>query len=204
MSDAQSPQVLLLDDDAPVRDGLAVLLQSVGLRCQTFANPYQFLNEACFDGIGCIVLDIRMPGISGLEVLERLPDHCDMPAIMLTGSGNVDACRRAFKSGALDFLQKPVDSQVLIDVVQGAVREHMARREKNSVAQQARQRMATLSAREREVLHKILDGTSTKEIARHLDLSPRTVESHRARIFSKLDVSSLVHLVRHYMPVINA
>ena len=125
---AQSPLVYLVDDDDAVRDALALLLRTVGLRSESHADPQQFLAQLAPQAIGCVVLDIRMPGISGLDVLARLADTSDLPVVMLTGHANVDLCRRAFKGGAMEFLQKPVDDDVFLDAVQAAVRGHIARR----------------------------------------------------------------------------
>ena len=147
-----SPLVYLVDDDDAVRDALALLLRSVGLRSEGHADPQAFLAGLSPHTIGCVVLDIRMPGISGLDVLARLADTSDLPVVMLTGHANVDLCRRAFKGGAMEFLQKPVDDDVFLDAVQAAVRTHIASRERLAVTQAAADRLARLSAREREAV----------------------------------------------------
>ena len=122
---AHSPLVYLVDDDDAVRDGLALLLRSVGLRSEGHGDPQAFLASLSPQSIGCVVLDIRMPGIGGLDVLAQLAEVSDLPVVMLTGHGNVDLCRRAFKGGAMEFLQKPVDDDVFLDAVQAAVRSHV-------------------------------------------------------------------------------
>ena len=127
-----SPLVYLVDDDDAVRDGLGLLLRSVGLRSAGYADPTAFLDALAQPVIGCVVLDIRMPGISGLDVLAQLADRSDLPVVMLTGHANVDLCRRAFKGGAMEFLQKPVDDDVFLDAVQAAVRTHIASRERTA------------------------------------------------------------------------
>ncbi|MBB1627111.1 response regulator transcription factor [Achromobacter sp. UMC71] len=193
-----SPLVYLVDDDDAVRDALALLLRSVGLRSEGHADPQAFLDGLSPHTIGCVVLDIRMPGISGLDVLARLADTSDLPVVMLTGHANVDLCRRAFKGGAMEFLQKPVDDDVFLDAVQAAVRTHIASRERLAVTQAASDRLARLSVREREVLERIVQGLSNKEIAREFDLSPRTVETYRANVFAKLEADSLAQLIRQY------
>ena len=152
-NDTTSPLILIVDDDAAVRDSLALLLKSVGLRSLCFADPLSFLSNTPYHTIGCVVLDIRMPGISGLDVLAQLVPQTDLPIIMLTGHGNVDLCRRAFKGGAVEFLEKPVDSDIFIDAVQKVVRQHIASREKTLATEETRQRLHTLSGRELEVLH---------------------------------------------------
>lgn len=194
----QSPLVYLVDDDDAVRDALALLLRTVGLRSEGHADPQQFLAQLSAQAIGCVVLDIRMPGISGLDVLARLAEASDLPVVMLTGHANVDLCRRAFKGGAMEFLQKPVDDDIFLDAVQSAVRGHIARRERLAVTQAAADRLARLSTREHEVLERIVQGMSNKEIAREFDLSPRTVETYRANVFAKLEADSLAQLIRQY------
>ncbi len=193
-----SPLVYLVDDDDAVRDGLALLLRSVGLRSAGFADPMAFLAALAPSTIGCVVLDIRMPGISGLDVLATLAERADLPVVMLTGHANVDLCRRAFKGGAMEFLQKPVDDDIFLDAVQAAVRTHIASRERLAVTQAAADRLARLSGREHEVLARIVQGMSNKEIAREFDLSPRTVETYRANVFAKLEADSLAQLIRQY------
>jgi two-component system, LuxR family, response regulator FixJ len=166
----QSPLVYLVDDDDAVRS-------------EGHADPQQFLAQLSPQAIGCVVLDIRMPGISGLDVLARLAEASDLPVVMLTGHANVDLCRRAFKGGAMEFLQKPVDDDIFLDAVQSAVRGHIARRERLAVTQAAA---------------RIVQGMSNKEIAREFDLSPRTVETYRANVFAKLEADSLAQLIRQY------
>ncbi|MGE8659158.1 MAG: response regulator transcription factor [Achromobacter sp.] len=199
----QSPLVYLVDDDDAVRDALALLLRSVGLRSEGHGDPQAFLAQLSPHAIGCVVLDIRMPGISGLDVLARLADASDLPVVMLTGHANVDLCRRAFKGGAMEFLQKPVDDDVFLDAVQSAVRGHIARRERLAVTQAAADRLARLSTREHEVLERIVQGMSNKEIAREFDLSPRTVETYRANVFAKLEADSLAQLIRQYATLLD-
>ena len=200
----QSPLIHLIDDDAAVRDGLALLIGTIGLRVQTWSDAQRFLAEFDRGGIGAIVLDVRMPGISGLAVLERLvAEGVDQPVLMLTGHATVEMCRRAFKSGAAEFLEKPVDDEELLEALRQAVRRHVRSRERSRVDQAARVRFAQLSERECEVLAHIVRGLSNKEIARLLQLSPRTVESHRANIFPKLQCDSLAQLIRHYAALVD-
>ena len=194
-----SPLIHLIDDDAAVRDGLALLISTVGLRVMAWADPQSFMAEFDRQSIGAIVLDVRMPGISGLTVLDALiAQGVDQPILMLTGHGTVDMCRRAFKSGAAEFLEKPVNDELLIEALQNAVRQHVKSRQLNRTDQAARARYAQLSEREREVLGLIVEGLTNKEIGRALTLSPRTVETHRANLFAKLEATSLAQLIRHY------
>lgn len=199
-----SPLIQLVDDDQAVRDSLALLIATVGLRVQTWADPAAFLAGFDRQAIGAIVLDVRMPGLGGLSVLDTLiAQGADQPVIMLTGHGTVEMCRRAFKAGAMEFLEKPVDDDTLIDALQQAVRRHVASRERHQASRLARERYAQLSAREREVLGLIVAGLTNKEIGRALDLSPRTVESHRASVFAKLQAESLAQLIRHYAALVD-
>lgn len=203
MSATLSPLIHLIDDDAAVRESLALLIGTVGLRVQTWAAPQDFLKGFDRSGVGAIVLDVRMPGISGLTVLETLvAEGVDQPVIMLTGHGTVEMCRRAFKSGAAEFLEKPVDDQQLLDALQAAVRQHVQSRERNRDDADARGRFAQLSDREREVLGLIVAGLTNKEIGRALELSPRTVETHRANLFAKLAADSLAQLIRRYAALV--
>ena len=200
-----SPLVHLIDDDAAVRDSRALLIGTVGLRVQTWADPQEFMRSFDRHSIGAIVLDVRMPGTSGLTVLDTLvAQGVDQPVIMLTGHGTVELCRRAFKSGAAEFLEKPVDDEVLLEALQNAVRQHVRSRERHQANQQAREHYAQLSEREREVLGLIVEGLTNKEIGRALGLSPRTVETHRANLFAKLQVDSLAHLIRHYASLVDS
>ena len=198
-----SPTIHLVDDDAAVRDSLALLIGTVGLRVQTWGDPRAFLEGFDRKGIGAIVLDVRMPGIGGLTVLDTLvAEGADQPVIVLTGHGTVDMCRRAFKAGAAEFLEKPVDDEQLLEALQQAVRQHVKSRERRQAGRQARERYAQLSEREREVLGLIVAGLTNKEIGRALDLSPRTVETHRANLFAKLEADSLARLIRDYAALV--
>ena len=200
-----SPLIHLIDDDAAVRDSLALLIGTVGLRVQTWSDPQAFIDRFDRQGIGAIVLDVRMPGISGLTVLDTLvAQGVDQPVIMLTGHGTVEMCRRAFKAGAAEFLEKPVNDEQLLEALQNAVRQHVRSRERHQADQQARERFAQLSAREREELGLIVEGLTNKEIGRALELSPRTVETHRANLFAKLGAESLAQLIRRYAALVDA
>lgn len=198
-TEPQSPLVHLIDDDRAVRESLALLIGTVGLRTQCWPDPQAFVAGFDRGGIGAIVLDVRMPGISGLAVLDTLvAQGVDQPVIMLTGHATVEMCRRAFKAGAAEFLEKPVDDEQLLEALQQAVRQHVRSRERAQADQAARERHAQLSEREREVLRFIVEGLTNKEIARTLALSPRTVETHRANLFAKLGCESLAQLIRRY------
>jgi two-component system response regulator FixJ len=200
-----SPLIHLIDDDEAVRNALALLISTVGLRVQSWADPAAFMLGFDRQAIGAIVLDVRMPGISGLTVLETLTAKgVDQPIIMLTGHGTVEMCRRAFKSGAAEFLEKPVNDEQLLEALQNAVRQHVKSRARNQNDQQAQARFMQLSEREREVLELIVSGLTNKEIGRALDVSPRTVETHRANLFAKLQAETLAQLIRQYAGLVDA
>ena len=199
-----SPLIHLIDDDEAVRSSLALLIGTVGLRVQAWSDPQAFVAGFDRQAIGAIVLDVRMPGISGLTVLDTLvAQGVDQPIIMLTGHGTVEMCRRAFRSGAAEFLEKPVDDEALLEALQAAVRQHVKSRERHQADREARERYAQLSEREREVLGLIVAGLTNKEIGRALTLSPRTVETHRANLFAKLDAGSLALLIRRYAALVD-
>lgn len=194
-----SPLIHLVDDDAAVRDGLATLIGTVGLRSVGWSDPQQFISGFDRESIGAIVLDVRMPGIGGLAVLDQLiAQGVDHPVIMLTGHGTVEMCRRAFKAGVVEFLEKPVDEEPLLEAIHNAVRAHVRSRARLTADREARELFALLSEREREVLAMVVAGLTNKEIGRALSLSPRTVETHRAHLSAKLHAQSLAELIRRY------
>jgi two-component system, LuxR family, response regulator FixJ len=204
MTMPHSPLIHLIDDDEAVRSSLALLIGTVGLRVQPWADPQAFLQTFDRESIGAIVLDVRMPGISGLTVLDALVEQkVDQPVILLTGHGTIDMCRRAFKAGAAEFLEKPVNDERLLEALQAAVRQHVQSRQRNQADRQTRHRYAQLSDREREVLGLIVAGLTNKEIGRALRVSPRTIETHRANLFAKLEIDALAHLVRQYAALVD-
>ena len=194
--------VYLVDDDAAVRDALSLLLSTVGIAVRTFPGPEDFLQALYKLDPGCLILDIRMPAISGLKLQERLSaSGVDWPTVVISGHGDIEACRKAFRNGAIDFLSKPVDEQDLIDAIQKgqAVLDR-------TVAADAERRetialIGGLTPREREVLSLVARGFATREIAGVLDVSPRTVESHRAAIGAKLGTTSPAEMARLWMEV---
>jgi two-component system response regulator FixJ len=203
MNTPLSPLIHLIDDDEAVRTALALLIGTVGLRVQAWSDPQAFIDGFDRQSIGAIVLDVRMPGIGGLAVLDTLiAQGVNQPIIMLTGHGTVEMCRRAFKAGAAEFLEKPVDDEALLEALQAAVRAHVKSRQHLAADRQARERYAQLSPREREVLGLIVAGLTNKEIGRSLALSPRTVETHRANLFGKLEATSLAQLIRQYAALV--
>ena len=189
--------VYLVDDDEAVRAALQLLLRTADISTQTFGDPRQFLDVLHTLMPGCIVLDIRMPAISGLKLQERLTEqHCTWPVVVISGHGDIEACRKAFKNGAIDFLSKPIDEQDLIDSVQKGF-EILERTQAQILEREELESLLTqLTKREHQILELIARGFSTKDCAQALYLSPRTVETHRSNIASKLGTNSVAELTR--------
>jgi two-component system response regulator FixJ len=192
-----SAVVYVVDDDEAVRDSLKLLLESVDLKCRTYASASDFLQEHDPDQHSCLVADIRMPGMSGLDLQEALNRRSStIPVLFITGHGDVPMAVDAMKSGALDFIQKPFRDQDLLDRIHEALERDEQRREDNREAAELRGRMARLTARETEVMHRVVQGQANKVIALDLGVSQRTVEIHRARVMQKMGARSLAELVR--------
>lgn len=195
-----SNHVYLVDDDEAVRKALTLLLETVGLDVRSFASPDLFLSQADTLAPGCLILDIRMPAISGLKLQEKLTDQgINWPTVIISGHGDIEACRRAFRNGAMDFLSKPVDEHDLIDAIQKGHSELEAQQQMSAERAEALALLKHLSARERDVLGMIAKGLTTKQIADAFGLSPRTVESHRAAIAAKSGTSSTAELTRYWI-----
>lgn len=191
------PTVFLIDDDAAVRSSLSLLLRTFGMPVQAYESAEEFLQQWNPEAVGCLVLDIHMPGISGFNVQEMLQyQNIPIPIIFITGHGDLNACRRAFQGGAVDFLTKPVDESALMTSIRKAIRHDVNNRLTRQESLASRTRMERLTEREREVLRHIIQGLPNKHIAQHIGLSTRTVETHRARILQKLEVESLAALIR--------
>lgn len=189
--------VFVLDDDDAVRDALAVLFESYGLPVKTYASGESFLRELRADLSGCVVLDIRMPGLSGLELQQLLlAKDIPLPVIIVTGHGDLPMAVKAMKAGAVDFIEKPFDDEVLLESVRLALSRGGRMRANAALAESSKQGIDRLTAREREVLEKVALGHPNKVIAYDLGISPRTVEIHRARVIEKLQAQNLSHLVR--------
>lgn len=190
-------RVYVVDDDEAVRDGLCLLLETMDYVVTPFSDPQSFLNGLPQLAAGCILMDMRMPMMSGLRVQEKLVEaNCTFPIIIISGHGDINACRKAFKNGAIDFISKPIDEQDLIDAIQ---KGEEILRQQNSQAEEKDELIALvdkLTPREKEVLEMISRGWTTKEIANSLDLSPRTVESHRANIADKIGTTSVAEMAR--------
>jgi FixJ family two-component response regulator len=199
------PLIYLIDDDEAVRRSLSLLLSTVGMQVKTYADAAIFLREFEPERHAAILLDVRMPGTSGMTALDRLSAmHVAQPVIVLTGHATVDLCRRAFKAGATEFLEKPVDDELLIDTLQHHLKTYLLQSGRRAAERQARERYGRLSVREREVLGMIVAGMTNREIGHALDLSPRTVEVHRANLAVKLETQTLAHLIRLYAPLVES
>lgn len=187
----------LIDDDEAIRDALAWLLRSRGIASRSWASADEFLADFDDGMCGCLILDVRMPGMGGAELFERLLAlGCRMPAIFLTGHGDVPLAVQAIKKGAFDFIEKPYNDNELVDRVVAAMQLDDRQRARHAGADHRAARLAALSSREREVMELILAGKYNKVIADELGIAMRTVEVHRARIFEKMGVKSAVELAQ--------
>jgi FixJ family two-component response regulator len=190
--------VFLVDDEPGVTDALTWLLQSVRIESSAYASPTAFLEAILrFEGAACAVVDLRMPEMSGLELQQRLLEAgCQLPLVFLTAHGDVPAAVNAMQAGAIDFVQKPFNPDRFLDSIRKAIRlareQHLVRQGRLSIQRQLEQ----LSARESDVLRGLLDGRTSKEIAKALDISPKTVDVHRANVMRKMGVDSSAELVR--------
>lgn len=194
--------VFIVDDDEAVRDSLSWLMQSVGLSTETFPSADAFLQGFGEDRPGCLLLDIRMPGISGLELQSLLRERgFRLPLVVISGHADVPMAVRALKAGAFDFIEKPFNDQLLLDTVQRAIEHDRQERESHARLDVWRRRLDTLTPREREVLQLVVGGASNKQISSELGVSMKTVEAHRARVMDKLQADSLSELVRMTLTV---
>ncbi len=199
---ALEPQqlVYVIDDDAAVRDSMGMLLESADLAFRCFASADDFLAEHDSSQRGCLVLDIRMPGMNGIELQQKLKNiDSSLPIVFITGHGDVAMAVEAMRQGALDFLRKPVDEEAFLERIAYALDQESGDWHQKLDREQARQRIASLTEREQEVFHLVAEGVANKAIASELGISERTVEVHRSQVMKKLEARTLAQLVRIHL-----
>jgi len=196
MTDAAGT-VFVVDDDGPALDSLVMLLQSDGLRAEGFASASSFLEAFHTEMRGCVVTDLQMPGLDGIGLIRAMrAAGAALPVLVITGHSDVSRAVDAMKAGARDFIEKPYDAEVLLRAVRACLEEHDAAVDASATRNRVLRRLESLTARERQVLALIVEGSSNKEIGRTLSISPRTVEIYRANVMSKMRADSLSELVR--------
>jgi FixJ family two-component response regulator len=199
MGSMQEQTVFIVDDDAAVRDSIKELVESVGLQAEGYDSALAFLDAFESQRPGCLVLDVRMAEMSGLVLQERLNElEASIPVILLTGHGDVPMAVQAMRSGAVDFVQKPYREQALLDSINAALATDVAARRSSVATDDFEQRLSSLTGREREVLGQILSGLTSKEIARELGVSPRTVEAHRKNLLQKMGIATVKLLMLRF------
>lgn len=191
------PTVFVVDDDDAMRSSLKWLIESVDLKVECHASAESFINSYYPGRSGCLLLDVRMPGMSGLELQEYLQHHeITIPIIIITGHGDVPMSVRAMKAGATDFIEKPFNDELLLDSIRNALLLDETQRDQQAELAELAGRLALLTPREHEVMDMVTQGRSNKEIARALNVSAKTVEAHRAKVMEKMQAKSLAQLVR--------
>lgn len=196
-SEVEQPRVIIVDDDASIREALSGLMLSAGLQSVGFASTRELLDSDTLDGPGCLILDVRMPGASGLDLQDHLIQNGNAkPIIFLTGHGDIPMTVQAMKAGAVDFLTKPVRDQALLDAVIAAIAIDTALRAQAVIVKHNVERFKTLTPREREVLHEVARGRINKQIAFDLGISEVTVKLHRSSVMRKMGAASIGELIR--------
>jgi FixJ family two-component response regulator len=196
-SEAEQPLVIIVDDDASMREALSELILSAGFQPVCFASTRELLDTNALDSPGCLILDVRMPGVSGLDLQHHLAQNgSPTPIIFLTGHGDIPMTVQAMKAGAVDFLTKPVRDQTLLDAVIAGIAMDAARREQSVIVKRNVERLHSLTAREREVLYEVARGRLNKQIAFDFGISEVTVKLHRGNVMRKMEVASVGELIR--------
>lgn len=191
------PMVHIVDDDDAIRDALSLLMQAESIPYQTYASAEKFLDQHAQSKLGCLLLDVRMPGMNGLELIDLLKEQdVSIPVIFITGHGDVSMAVRAMKAGATDFIEKPFDNERLLSLVSNCLVECVGLNNTSQHRHEMEARLARLTKREREVMELLVNGKQNKIIAQELNISPRTVELHRSRVMEKLHAHSLSELVK--------
>jgi two-component system response regulator FixJ len=199
---AEERVVCVVDDDEAVRESLQILLETMGYGVMGFESGPQFLEACQAIDTGCVLLDVRMPKMSGMEVQQKLLEkRPDLPVVIVTGHGDIAMAVQAMRAGAVDFIEKPFQEEALLQTIETALSLADQRHEHEEVVAEINRNIALLTPREREVFDQLILGHSNKVIARALECSPRTVEIHRARIMEKTEAASVAHLVRMAMAI---
>ncbi|HEB87105.1 MAG TPA: response regulator transcription factor [Gammaproteobacteria bacterium] len=195
--DKQHFCIYIIDDDKGMRDSLAWLVKSSGYDAASFENAESFIENITEHKLGCVIADIRMPGMSGLALYQKLSQmNFHMPVIIITGHGDISMAVKALKDGIFDFVEKPFDDKTILDSIHMAIQYCKHQQEQHSIHEMLRDRFETLTSREKEVMDKIVLGLSNKQIAAALNISIKTVEVHRSRVMEKMQADSLAALVR--------
>jgi FixJ family two-component response regulator len=192
-----SPVIAIVDDDPSVREGLKSLIRSAGWRVETFASAQEFLTCRGADAPSCLILDLQLPGLSGLDLQQRMAEvNLEIPIVFLTGHGDIPASVQAMKAGAIEFLTKPVEEEGILKAIQEALQRDQHMRRQHAEIHDLRSRYGTLTAREREVMQQVISGLLNKQVAAELNITEYTVKIHRAHVMQKMRANSLADLVR--------